>query len=270
MPVVDLRIGQLSASRRKHCLSTSGEHRMSIRNIILGIAVAFFAFPVAAADIDASQVITVSGTGEVSVEPDEIVLQLLVEKFDRDLQTAKRMNDESVGGILALTRRFAIPPDSVQTNHISVEIIREQPPKLGYSSDDGSRRAGVVKGYMVSKTVTVKLTEVGEFETFYADILKTGVSEVTGVELGTSKLREHKDTARTMSMKAAREKAIAMAAAIGQTIGKAVRITEDQGMLYSGLTNSAATAGGFSGNASLFAPGAIKVKASVNVSFQLN
>lgn len=246
---------------------------MSIGNILLGVAIALSPFPAVAADIDASQVITVSGTSEVNVEPDEIVLQLLVGKFDPDLQTAKRMNDESVGGILALTRRFAIPPHNVQTNNISVEIIREPPPKQSYSSDADSRRVGAVKGYRVSKTITVKLTEVDAFETFYADILKTGISEVTGVELGTSKLREHKDTARTMAMKAAREKAIAMAAAIGQTIGKAVNITEDQGMLYSGFnssSNSTATAGEFSGDASLFAPGAINVKASVRVSFQLN
>ncbi len=61
-----------------------------------------------------------------------------------------------------------------------------------------------------------------------------------------------------------------MAAAIDQTIGKAVQINENEGVRSYGASNSAAAIGDFSGDASLFAPGAIKIKASVKVSFQLN
>ena len=64
------------------------------------------------------------------------------------------------------------------------------------------------------------------FEEFFAEILQTGVSAVSSVKFESSKLRENKDRAREMAMKAAKEKATAMAAAVGQTIGRAIKITE--------------------------------------------
>lgn len=153
-----------------------------------------------------------------------------------------------------------------------MDIVRDPPPKQSDAMDDGLRRTGALRGYLVSKTIVVKLGDIARFEPFYAEILTTGVSEIANIELGTSRLREHRDTARTMAMKAAREKAVAMTAAIGQTIGKAVQITEDDASMriYNMSANSSAAIDGFSGDAARFAPGAIKIKASVKVSFQLD
>ena len=68
--------------------------------------------------------------------------------------------------------------------------------------------------------MTVRLTDLSRFEEFFAEVLQTGVSAVNNVKFETSKLRENKDKAREMAMKAAKEKATAMAAAVGQTIAE--------------------------------------------------
>ena len=246
---------------------------MPFKHVLLSTILIVSACPGMTMAADQPQVIVVSGTGEVGVEPDEVVLTMRVEKFDRDLQVAKRMNDDSVENILALTRRFSIPARDVQTNQVSMDIVRDPPSKQSLAMDDGLRRTGALRGYLVSKTIVVKLGDIARFEPFYAEILTTGVSEVANIELGTSRLREHRDTARTMAMKAAREKAVAMTAAIGQTIGKAVQVTEDDAAsmrIYNMSANSSAAVDGFSGDAAHFAPGAIKIKASVKVSFELN
>lgn len=121
----------------------------------------------------------------------------------------------------------------------------------------------------------VKITDISKFQEFFEETLKTGISEVESVKFETSKLRENKDKARDMAMKAAREKAIAMTDSIGQTVGRAVRITEgNTGNQYisAGVLNSNAvsTNGNFSQSVATFAPGAIKVEAQVTVSFLLN
>jgi uncharacterized protein len=96
------------------------------------------------------------------------------------------------------------------------------------------------------------------------------------VRFETSKLRENKDKARDLAMKAAREKASAMASSVGQTIGKAVKITEgnvaNQSYGYNAnvTANTAAVGGSFSQGVATFAPGAIKVEALVTISFLLN
>lgn len=231
-----------------------------------------------AQDIDKLPSITVSGIAEVQVAPDEVVFSLDVTKLNKDLQTAKRLNDESVSKILELTRRYSVLPQNVQTTHVSVEMkyesIRDAKTKI-FDADGDEIGKRVFKGYEVSKTVTVRLTEIARFEDFFAEVLKTGLSEVGSVRFETSKLRENKDKAREMAIKAAKEKATAMAAAIGQTIGKAIKITEGviSNPTYANLPlNNRVVGSGmeFSEPLTTFAPGAIKVEAQVTVSFQLN
>lgn len=237
-------------------------------------------FSVAAQEIDKLPLITVTGTAEVMVAPDEVIFSLDVTKIDKDLQIAKRTNDETVGKVLDLARRFSVAPQDVKTDAISVDMKYESirdPKKKVYDEDGDEIGTKIFKGYEVSKTVTVRLRNISRFEEFFSEVLKTGITEVDSVKFETSKLRENKDLARDMAMKAAREKAAAMAASIGQNIGKAVRITEGNVVNQSYSSNNFSVnsnitrqVGDFSESVATFAPGAIKVEAQVTVSFLLN
>ncbi len=250
--------------------------------LILLIFTFGLAFSVSAQDIDKMPMITVTGTAEVMVAPDEVVFSLDVTKNNKDLQIAKRSNDEVVAKILELTRRFSVAPQDVKTDAISVEgkyeSIRDAKKKV-YDEDGDEIGTKIFKGYEVSKTVTVRLKDISRFEEFFSEALKTGITEVNSVRFETSKLRENKDTARDLAMKAAREKAVAMATSIGQTVGKALRITEgnianqNYSANYSNNTvssNITGNNGSFSESVATFAPGTIKVEAQVTVSFLLN
>jgi uncharacterized protein YggE len=237
-----------------------------------------------AQDIDKLPTITVVGTVEVEAVPDQVNFSLEVTKIDKDLQIAKRLNDESVRKILELTRRFDIRPQDVKTAYISVEMKYEtvRDPKNKVYDENGSIiGTRVFKGYEVSKTVLIKLTDVSRFEQFFEEVLKTGLTEVKDVSFETSKYRELKVQARALALKAAREKAVAMAAEINQTIGKAIYIGEGEGIvsgrarsnnfvISGGDSNDNVTSGNSSGSTATFAPGAITVKASVTVVFILN
>ena len=247
------------------------------RSTILILILLCSAFSSSAQESEKLPVITVSGTAEVQIAPDEAVFSIDVTKTNKDLQAAKRLNDESVGKILELTRRFSISPQNVQTTQIAVDMKYEsiRDAKTRIFSDDGDEIGKrVFRGYEVSKSVTVRLTDLSRFEEFFAEVLKTGVSGVNSVKFETSKLRENKDKAREMAMKAAKEKATAMAAAVGQTIGRAIKITEanvgGQFANYSANSNVTGTAGVFTESLVTFAPGAIKIEAQVTVSFLLN
>ena len=248
------------------------------RSTILIVILLCSAFSLSAQEIDKLPVITVSGTAEVQVAPDEAVFSIDVTKTNKDLQAAKRLNDESVGKILELTRRFSILPQNVQTTQIAVDMkyesIRDAKTRI-YSDDGDEIGKRVFKGYEVSKSVTVRLIDLSRFEEFFAEVLQTGVSAVNSVKFETSKLRENKDKAREMAMKAAKEKAMAMTAAVGQTVGRAIKITEGNvgGQMlanYSSNSNTIATGGVFTESLVTFAPGAIKIEAHVTVSFLLN
>ncbi len=233
-----------------------------------------------AQDRDKLPTINVTGSADISVAPDEVLVSLDVTKRNKVLQTAKSEADVALAKIIQLTKQFDIKPENVRTDYISVEMkyqsIRDPKNRI-YDEDGDEVGTRVFLGYEVSTTVIVKLTDIKRFEGFFSEVLKTGLSEIDSVKFETSKLREHKDKAREMAMKAAFEKASAMAGAINQTIGKAIFIVEGTppNPSYSGA-NSNTTANYYSGPVTVsepvatFAPGAIKINAQVTVTFLLN
>ncbi len=240
---------------------------MKIKSILIALALACLSFSATAIENDGPPVIVVGGIGEVNVEPDEMLITLRIEKTDKDLQVAKRMNDESVEKIMSLTKRYSIPARDIETRRVSMEMVRA-PATKREAEDDDVPRTGAVVGYTVAKSMIVKLSDINQFEPFYTELLRTGLSEVEGVIPSTSKLSELKSIARAQAMKAAREKASAMAGAIGQSIGKAIRISENSDP-YRFSSNSSLSVGSYSEDTTLYAPGTISVRVSVTVSFEL-
>lgn len=218
--------------------------------------------------------ITVSGTGEVRVVPNEAIFNLKVEKLNKDLKLAQQQNDEIVAQLIDLTKRFGVPAQNVKTD------IYEYEEKHTWVGRDDEKR--VFLGCEASKDVTIRLTDMTRFEDLFREIVKAGVSRVRDVDLRTTEIRKYKAQARAMAMRAAKEKASAMAGEVGQTIGKAVMIREgvfsgSSHSNFSANSNITTTAAGQSYSASYstaegatFAPGTISVKADVTVSFLLN
>lgn len=238
------------------------------------LALALLPAASAAQQKDEPPLITVTGQAEMRVPPDEAVFNLGVSRLDKDIGTAQRQVDDSVRQILALARRYDVAQEDVKTHYIKVGIRYT----TDFIDDEETSAANVKKvkreflGYEVSKSVAVRLKDLTRFEQFFAEVLATGVSKVDEVELRSSQLRKYKDQARAAAMRAAREKAVAMAAEIGQGIGRAYSIQEEG---YSRVSSTSNYTGYVSGGLSTeenssFAPGTISVTAQVTVKFLLN
>jgi uncharacterized protein len=214
--------------------------------------------------------ITVTGQAEVRVPPDEVLFTLAVENVDKDMLVANKKTDDSVKQILAIARKHNVKPEDVQTSQISVQ------PK--YNTDDMEYEARrnirrVLIGYQVSKTVALRLRDISRFDEMLADILKAGITRLSNLEFRDSQLRKHRDEARRMAIRAAKEKATLLAGEIGQSIGPAYSITETSGSDYgrsNSMQNVAGVAGDLSAGDSAIAPGSISVTAQVTVRFRLN
>jgi|SRR6185369_16767627 len=212
--------------------------------------------------------ITVSGRAEVRVQPDEVAFTLGVESVDKDMLTAKKRTDDSVREVLSIARRNNVKPEDVQTSQISVQ------PKYNTDELDYDQRRGVKRefvGYQVSKTTVVLLRDISRFDTLLSDVLKAGVTRLGNVEFRNSKIRQHRDQARAMAIKAAQEKAKLLAGEIGQSIGPAYSITESGENRYDNVSQNVAGVAGRTAEESegAIAPGSISVTAQVTVSFRL-
>lgn len=232
------------------------------------------------AETPVQRTLSVSGTADVMVTPDEAVFTLAVETIHTDIKKAKSDNDASVKKIKALTEELKLDPKNVVTDYINVY------PSYTYSNNGEN----IFKGYVVRRGMVITLKELAKFEDLLTGILDSGANYIQNVQFRTTQLRKYKDEARSMAVKAAKEKAAAMAKELGQTIGKANMIQEIQEDVYSSpwgyssysgtnwssnaaMSNTVVNAPGASGlseNNQDFSPGQIKVTARVSVTFDLN
>ena len=215
--------------------------------------------------------ISVTGEAEVRVVPDEVVLSLGVETFDKVLKVAKAANDNRIRQTVAIARAAGVPAEHIQTDYIGIEPRHVQ--------HDVARD---VVGFVVRKTVVIKLREIAGFEALLSSALEAGVTHVHGVEFRTTELRTHRDRARTLAMTAAREKATMLARDAGHTAGRVMSIAEASYGYWSSYGSGWGSRFGSSaqnvvqtfGGASLatdttLAPGQISIRASVSAVFTL-
>jgi uncharacterized protein YggE len=239
---------------------------------ILGVVTVLSAAPPVAAEI-APRTISTSGEADVKVVPDEVTLTLGVETSDRDLETARSQNDAKVKKILAAAKDAGIDPRHMKTDYLNLE------PR--YDSRNNER---IFIGYWVRKSLTLTLRDVSKFEDVLGRSLAAGANYIHGVDFHTTELRKHRDRARSMAIQAAREKAIALAAELGQKVGRPRSISEGGSGWYSGYgswwgsrwgggyaaQNVVQNAGpGSSSDDGPLALGQVSVRASVSVTFEL-
>jgi uncharacterized protein YggE len=93
-----------------------GKEQFWMRYLILPLVLFwFFAAPTFAQDVPDRPLITVKGQGEIKVVPDEVVISVYVSNRDKNLASAKKLNDEKARKVLALTQKYQIAPEDVQT-----------------------------------------------------------------------------------------------------------------------------------------------------------
>ena len=209
--------------------------------------------------------ITVTGQAEVLAVPDEVVFNLNATTVDKDLLAAQRKTDAVVSNVLALARKYQIPATQVQTGYITLEER--------FSDETATRQPRIFLGYAVSKSVAIILRDVTKAESFLAEIFRTGITRINSVDFRTTQSAKLRDQARLMAIKAAQQKARALAQEIGQDIGKAYTIVE-QGLDSRRYASNVSMdgfigQGTFSEEPSPIALGQISITARVVVSFEL-
>jgi uncharacterized protein len=217
--------------------------------------------------------ISVTGTAEVKVAPDEIDMSLGVETRHLELAEATRQNDQQVANALGYAKTSGIPAKDIQTDCITVEPV--------YNQMNNSQQTTPIY-YIVRKSIEIKLTNTTTFDGVITGMLAHGVNYVHGVDFRTTELRKYRDQARAMASRAAREKADAMAAELGVKRGKAYSINANDWSGYNGgyngvmwggsrgmmMQNAVQNAGGApDSTGDTVSIGQISVSASVNVSF---
>ncbi|HYP52847.1 MAG TPA: SIMPL domain-containing protein [Pyrinomonadaceae bacterium] len=237
------------------------------KKVFLALAFALTsALAAAAQERPDPRLITVTGEAEVRVVPDEVVFDVAVQTFHKDLRTAKSQTDERLKRLIELTRRYNIAERDVQTDYVKVE------PRYR-----GNNEARALVGYSVRKDLVFKLRDVSRAEGLLSELLEADITRINSIRFQTSQPRKYRDEARALAIRAAREKAVALTAEIGQGIGRAYSIVEDppdagpRQSMYANITSNAISVSGDSSSDTdgTLALGQITVSARVLVRFEL-
>src|SRR5262245_14076926 len=161
--------------------------------------------------------ISVSGTAEIRVAPNEVNLRLGVETRDPKLDEAVKQNETRTAAVLKFLKESAIDSKDTQTDFVEIQ------PQ--YKSEHGIQQI-IPAYYLVRRNLGVRLRKVAQFDAVLAGVLRSGVNYVLGIEFRTTELRKHRDAARQQAIRAAKEKAVALAQELEARVGKVQSINE--------------------------------------------
>jgi len=205
------------------------------------------------------RVVKVTGTSDVKVNPDKAIIDVGISRQNISASAAKKAADADARQILSVLHNIKIDEEDIQTTYLSLQ------PEFDY-------RNGRVTYFLAEQSLTVTLRDLSKLDLLLEALIKAGGNRINSLRYETSELRTYRDEARELAIRAAREKAEALAKALGQSIGKAYSIEESpqyQAYNYGYLANSTAEAGVPAKSSPATAPGQRTVSASVTVCFDL-
>jgi uncharacterized protein len=228
---------------------------------------------------DSTRTVQVGGTAVVNVTPDRALIQLGVQSNGRTAADVQAANATAIERVTRAVKVSGIEARDISTDWYVIEPI--------YHDYDSLQ----IKGYRINNTIAITLREVSKVNQVINAAMQAGANQVINVELYTSELRKYRDQARELAMKAAVEKAQALAGAAGAQTGCVLTISENTWSYYNGwwwggygggrtqnlwtqntVQNAAPAAGGEAGALSEAGPvslGQISVKAEVSATFSL-
>ncbi len=174
------------------------------------------------APCDTGRTVQVSGSAVINVIPDQVTIQLGVTSNDTSPTGVQSKNTAAIKKVIAAIRQSGIADKDISTDYYLV-----QPLYADYDSLD-------IKGYRIHNTIAVTLKDAGKVSDVLTTALTAGANEVIDVRFSTTQLRRYRDDARAQAMKAAQEKAQALANVAGAQAGCVLEINENSWSYYGG------------------------------------
>ncbi len=250
--------------------------------LVLGLVLFSGSVAFAQNTFEARSTISVSGEAQVRVTPDQVFISMGVGSRGEDLIQTQKENDAAVKGIIEYaTKDLGIERKDVQTDYISIEPVHRE---CGYrDSLTGKCSPLDIIYYKAQKNIQIRLKDLDKYEGLMTKSLQLGATNIDNVQFITTELRKHRDKAREMAAKAAKEKADAIAKTLGVEVGKptAINVQNFRSSYWSGYNNrngrgmpmqnvqiQADMSGPSGAGDSVLALGQINITATVNVTFE--
>ncbi len=173
-------------------------------------------------DCATGRTVQVTGTAVVYVTPDRALIQLGVQSNGATPDGTQNANFTTIQKVISAVRALGIDAKDIATDAYIVYPVYEDYNTLS------------IKGYRIDNVISITLRDITRAPDVVLAALNTGANEVQDVQFYTSDLRKYRDQARGLAIKAAGEKAQALAAGGGAQAGCLLNISENSWSRYYG------------------------------------
>ncbi|MBT5022054.1 SIMPL domain-containing protein [Candidatus Woesearchaeota archaeon] len=166
-----------------------------------------------------TNVISVLGNGEVTVDPDEATIYVEIEVLKDTASEAQESAAKIASDVIAALKKAGIKEDNIETDYYNLY------PKTEWNQD--TRKSEFV-GYEVSNSLKVKTTDVDNVGKYLDVAVNAGANRVNRISFGLSKSLELEinDLALNKAAQSATEKAESISSALGVSLGKISKVSE--------------------------------------------
>lgn len=181
----------------------------SLTGLILGLLVSL-------PSLGATQ-LDVTGTGMVSIAPDEATITAQVSLVERDAGKAQSLASNEVDAMLLAIESISLKPDSLNASELS--LLPE------YRWDRATDQQQFM-GFRVTRTISFTITEIDQLGAALSALANAGATLISSPVMGSSNAQDAKDEALAQAVGNAQKKLTLLANAANMSLSSITQISE--------------------------------------------
>jgi len=158
---------------------------------------------------DSTPLISVSGQGKVSAQPDQANISMQFSDINLDASKARQVVDKQVKGLLRDLKQYTIKEKSLDSSQTRIH------PQYDYRQNRSE-----LKGYQVQRTVSFILSDLDELEALIQTVSKAKAANLQPVQFSLSESDKLRKEALSKAIKQSKKTAERIADDYGVTLGK--------------------------------------------------
>jgi uncharacterized protein len=211
-------------------------------------------------NMDQQNVISVAGLGEVFAKPDIAEISLSVEKEAVLVIDAQKSATDAANKVVAFLKQSGIEDKDIKTTNYNI-----------YPRYDYLKTGQVLRGYVVSQTLDVKIRKIDDAGKILGGATLAGANQVGGINFTIDDMEAVKREARQAAINDAKEKAKQLAKDLGVRMGKLINYSENGNgyilPMYSDKTSVLGMGGGVEAPVPQIPSGENKVTINVTLTY---
>ncbi len=226
---------------------------------------------------DQTNVITVQGTGDVSLVPDVAQITFTVTESAANVKAAQDAATKKTDAAIEAVKKLGVAEKDVKTENYSVSPKYEYPSPCPAGAMCAAMVSGTPKivGYDVAQTVTVKVRDTAKAGDVLAALGALNVQNIQGPNFMVDDEDKATAEARGKAIEDARAKAKVLAKQLGVSLGHVVSYSEGspydpQPMMYTATMKSAGVMEARADAAPSLPTGESKTTVTVSVTYEIH